>query len=109
METARTAELLKRTHDSDAISKAALVGGFNAARSALREMLREVAEVRFDLAEVDEEDARQKGGEELNQKLGAFQRQAEKWLEQTARLQRIAAEIERETPRIAEQLGVELG
>lgn len=109
MQAEKTAELLKRTHDSDAIAAAALVDGFNAARAGLRAMLREVSEVRYDLAEVAEEEARQKGGEELNQKLGRFQRHAEKWMDQTARLQRIAAEIERDTPRIAERLGVELG
>lgn len=105
----KTAEVVRRTHESQAIARAALTEGFNAAGDGLRTMLREVHEVQWDLARVDNVIDRQEGLEELNQKLGAFVREANKLLDQMGRVANIATEIERETPRIAEQLGVELG
>lgn len=105
----KTAEVVRRTHESQAIARAALTDGFRAARAGLRTMSTEVDEVAFDLADVDDPIDRQQGLEELNQKLGAFRREATKLLEQMEKVASIASEIERETPRIAEQLGVELG
>lgn len=104
-----TIDVVRRTHESQDIARAALSDGFNACRAGLRVMSREVMEVSFDLAAIPDSHDRQHGIEELNQKLGAFRREAEKLVQQLARVESIADEIERETPRIAEQLGVELG
>lgn len=105
----QTAQIVRKTHESQAIARAALEDGFRAARAGLRVMTTEVNEVAYDLADVDDERDRQEGLEELNQKLGAFLREAAKLTEQMTRVAGIASEIEAETPRIAERLGVELG
>lgn len=105
----QTIEAVRRTHESQAIARAALTDGFREARKGLRTMLSEVHEVRWDLAEVDDADDRRVGVVELDNKLGAFIREAQRLFDQMEKVGKIADEIEMETPRIAERLGVELG
>lgn len=105
----KTVDALTHTHESQAIARAALTNGFSAARAGLRTMLTEVNEVRWDLAEIEDADDRNAGVVELDNKLGAFVREAQRLFEQMGKVGAIADEIERETPRIAGRLGIELG
>lgn len=105
----KTVDVVTRTHQSQAIARAALTEGFSAARAGLRTMLTEVNEVRWDLAEIEDTDDRNIGIVELDNKLGAFIREAQRLFEQMVKVGAIADEIERETPRIASRLGIDLG
>lgn len=107
--SAATTAALRKVRNHQALKRQAVTTGFGAARDNIKAAVLAAVEARYDLAAIDDDQDRQEGIAEMEQKIGALQREADKLLSQLDTVASILAEIERETPRIAGQLGVDLG
>ena len=90
------------------VAESGLAEGVSHARADLRKMLAAAMGYEFDLREVFDKADREEGIEEALQKLGALNREGRKLSEQIDKVMMIARELDREIPRIAEQLGIDL-
>lgn len=108
MPSQKATAALRKAHQKTELKEAGITAGLQAARTDLRAAMLAAVDLRFDLADVNDTADRQQGIEEMNQKIGAYEREARKLIDQMDLVLSIAREIERETPRIAGQLGVDL-
>lgn len=102
------AAALKAVCKCPKVSEAGLAEGIAHARSDLRTVLSTSLGYEFDLRDVTDKADREEGVEEALQKLGALSREGRKLMELLDRVLGIGREIDREIPKIAERLGVEL-
>lgn len=101
--------VVRKVKDDPRLSHASLAGPISELRQAVRDATLAATEVQLDLQDVHDPDGRRQGIEELNQKVSGFLERARRMNEWIAKLESTAKEIDRELPRIVEQLGVELG
>ena len=90
------------------VAESGLAEGVAHARKDLRGMLAAAMGYEFDLRDVQNKADREEGIEEALQKLGALNREGRKLNEQIDRVMMIARELDREIPRIAKQLGIDV-
>lgn len=95
---------LAKIRDSDAIASGSLEAPLSALRSALRDLELAARDVQYDLADVTDPDDRARAIEAMANKVGGLLEHIDNARRPINGMQRTVAEIERELPRMFDDL-----